>query len=97
VSACQAIDAPIAKEHLDRGHRCLIAAASLGVASLLKSQALKISLRLCRRHKLREKLAGKSHNEACASQGPIGAPIPPNPASNKTERKEGHKIDERFA
>jgi hypothetical protein len=54
-SAVISIDVPIVKAHLHRGYRCLIAAASLSVASLLKSQALKLALKLCSRRKLREK------------------------------------------
>jgi hypothetical protein len=37
---------PIADEHLDRRHHCLIAIASLGAMSLLESQAFKIMLKL---------------------------------------------------
>ena len=36
------IDIPIPNEHLDRGHYCLIAVVSLGVASLLKPQMLEL-------------------------------------------------------
>src|SRR5262249_3615025 len=36
------IDVPIPNEHLDRGHYCLIAVVSLGVASLLEPQMLEL-------------------------------------------------------
>jgi hypothetical protein len=37
------IDVPIPNGHLDRGHYCLIAVVSLGIASLLKPQMLELS------------------------------------------------------
>jgi hypothetical protein len=64
----------------------VIAAATLGVALLLKSRALKLTLKLCSRRKLREKRTGKPFNEACASRG---SPSSAKPVSNKTRALRG--------
>jgi hypothetical protein len=41
------INVPIANDHLDRRYHCLIGVASIGVASLLKSQAFNLKLDCC--------------------------------------------------
>ena len=67
----------------------VIAAATLGVALLLKSRALKLTLKLCSRRKLREKRTGKPFNEACASRGAHRSPSSAKPVSNKTRALRG--------